>query len=151
MKKNIKKKAENQKKKLKLIVDYLVDSYYLNPKNEFVINEIRKKLKIKDALLIEEFILYLKKEKYINLNKKTNSFLLQYDGFLYLESIQRNNINYENKLISLIISIVAFFISGFSLIASSEAKDVLSSIVFVFLIVGIVCYSIHKIINKKYY
>lgn len=121
LKKNKKKEVENQKKKFNLIVSYLVDSYYLNPQSKFVVNEIRKKLKIKDTLLIEELISYLKKEKYIILNKKTNSFLLKYEGFIYLETIQKNNVNGDNNIISIIISMLAFLASSFGIVASDEA------------------------------
>lgn len=138
-----------EKKKFKEFIEYLIDLYYLNPKNEFNIEKIKKQLKIDKCLILEEFIIYLKKEKYIKFKK--NNFIITYSGFNYLENVQNLNKQYGNNLISIVISMSALLMSSFSLIWSDSAisKIILSIVLIIFIIYMFKI--INDILEKKYY
>lgn len=95
------------------MVNYLVDSYYLNPKSELKTEEIYKKLKISNCIILEEFVSNMKKEKYIKYKKE--KFLITYNGFIFLQSINESIKETVNNLINKLISISAFVISTYAL------------------------------------
>ena len=132
-----KNKLLKQKENYKKIIDYLVDSYYLNPKKELTIEMIRINLKMLECPILSQFIEYLGEENYIiYVGTSKDKFIINYKGFIYLENLQKDNKKYENNLINIVITISAFIISIYALWGS--AIMVVMGIIFAFVILIII-------------
>lgn len=103
-------------------------------------------LGIDNCKVINAYIDCLKGKKYLKfkLNKK---FIITFDGFNYLQNVQKNNQTYENSLHSIIISMVALLISIYGILINNEFIK-LGLILILFICM---CYYTNKIFNKKYY
>lgn len=135
----------NQKKNLRIFTDYLVDSYYLNPSTEYNINDIFFELKIENCGVFETYINFLKKKKFIKTQKE--KFIITFEGFEYLEKVQRTNKEYENNLCNITVSMIAMLISIFGIIFDNEVVHLIL-IVALFIFMDV---QTKDIFNKKYY
>lgn len=135
-----------EKKNLRDFIDYLVDSYYLNSNNIYNKDDILLELKIKDSRIITAFIDYLVENKYLKY-KRNKKFIITFEGFKYLENIQKSNQQYENSLHSIIVAMIALLVNIFGTLINNTIINVILTIA-TFIIMN---YYIGEIFNKKYY
>lgn len=143
--KNQKKLLLKQKKNLRIFIDYLVDSYYLNPKKLYDIKDIIFELKIENYSILETYINFLKNKKYIKVRKE--KFNITFDGFYYLEKVQMTNKEYENNFCSITISMIAMTVCVFEVIFNNRMVN----IILIIILFAFMNYQSKTIFNKDYY
>lgn len=131
---------EKRINKINTIIEYLIDSYYLDPNKKIDKFEIYNKFNNGDEILIDLFLSELRNKKKIIGKSK---FIITFDGVLYLEDLIRTRNGYRNNKIAIVLSLGAFAISILAIY-----DDSLSKFVSIFLGFTII-FMINKLIPKK--
>lgn len=131
---------EKRINKINTIIEYLIDSYYLEPNRKIDKFEIYNKFNNGDEILIDLFLSELRNKKKIIGKSK---FIITFDGVLYLEDLIRTRNGYRNNKIAIVLSLGAFAISILAIY-----DDSLSKFVSIFLGFTII-FMINKLIPKK--
>lgn len=131
---------EKRINKINTIIEYLIDSYYLDPNRKIDKFEIYNKFNNGDEILIDLFLSELRNKKKIIGKSK---FIITFDGVLYLEDLIRTRNGYRNNKIAIVLSLGAFAISILAIY-----DDSLSKFVSIFLGFTII-FMINKLIPKK--
>lgn len=141
--KEIKKNSriiERRINKINAIIEYFIDSYYLDPNRKIDALEIYSKLNKGDAAFIDLFLSELRNKNIIIGEYK---FIITFEGVLFLEDFIRIRSGYRNDKIAIILSLGAFGISILAIYNDSILK-------FMAIFLGLtVVLAIDKIIPKR--
>lgn len=106
----MKKTKKSYKKDFDNILEYIILTYYMNPKHLFAKKEIMTNLNIKNYLVVNEIIDTLKKYKYLKQYTFTSDkFKISYDGIIYLQEKRNNKYSNQTAAIALIIALITLF------------------------------------------
>lgn len=138
----------SKKKDFRKFIEYLVDSYYLCPNQELNLLEIKQELNINRSPVIDNFMKYLKKNKYIKYKLfDRENFTITFIGFQYLESLQNINKETENNITSIIMATIALIAT---IVCGLYDNVIIKSITSI-LLIAILWKSTTKILKKEYY
>lgn len=125
------------------IIKYLTDHYYFDCNKKITIEKIKTSLKIEDSKLLEEFIKYLRNNKYI---KGKKQFTITFEGFVFLEELRMKYNEYENNFSNVIIAVGALLISY----CAATINNMILKFIFVVVTMYGVFYFLDEILKKRY-
>jgi len=125
------------------IIKYLTEHYYFDCNKKITIEKIKTSLKIEDSKLLEEFIKYLRINKYIKGKKQFN---ITFKGFIFLEELRMKYNEYENNFSNIIIAVGALLITYCTVTINNTILK------FIFIVVTMygVFHFLDQIVKNKY-
>lgn len=125
------------------IIKYLTDHYYFDCNKKITIEKIKIALKIENSKLLEEFIKYLRDNKYI---KGKKQFTITFEGFIFLEDLRMKHNEYENNFSNIIIAVGALLIAYYA----ATINNIILKFIFIVVTMYVVFYFFNEILKKRY-